>query len=157
MNHNANSLLKITISHTSGRYSSKDWDILAKHFTVLTGQKPIKTYAKKGIAPWSVRVGFITGLKVTLRKEYMSAFIHKMAKYALLREKSFVGFDHRGIIPTVFNGGIRDISIFPETSDLFMGKPIGFHFSIVSNCKTIEEKINLLKSVYNIPFINKKI
>ena len=94
---------KIVISVGAGE-SAKDQKQLqniADTISLIAGQKAVVTDAKKSVAGFKVREGFPVGVKVTLRKENMFAFLDKLISIALPRVKDFRGlakdgFDGRG-------------------------------------------------------------
>ena len=83
--------------------------------TIITGQRPVVTKAKKSIAGFKLREGQSIGTKVTLRGENMYNFMDKLIRVALPRVRDF-----RGISPKAFDGfgnytlGIKEQLIFPE-------------------------------------------
>ena len=108
---------KIVISVGAGE-SAKDQKQLqniADTISLIAGQKAVVTDAKKSVAGFKVREGFPVGVKVTLRKENMFAFLDKLISIALPRVKDFRGlakdgFDGRGN----YNFGLDEQLMFPE-------------------------------------------
>ncbi len=84
-------------------------------FEAISGQKPVKTLAKKSIAGFKIREGMPIGVRVTLRGTRMHAFLGKLIDLSLPKVRDFQG------VPTKFDGkgnynlGIKEWSIFPET------------------------------------------
>lgn len=83
--------------------------------TLISGQKPLVTKAKKGIANFKIRVGYPCGAKVTLRSDYMYEFLDRLINIALPRTRDFRGlslqsFDKEGN----YHLGIREHTDFPE-------------------------------------------
>ena len=115
-------ITKIVINMGVGEGSndSKFIDAAVKDLTLITGQKPIVTKARKSIAGFKLREGQPIGVKVTLRGEKMYAFLEKLIKIALPRVRDF-----RGVSPKSFDGkgnytlGVKEQLIFPEIKQLF--------------------------------------
>ena len=120
--------------------------------SIITGQKPVITKAKKSIAGFKLREGQSIGTKVTLRGEAMYNFMEKLIKIALPRVRDF-----RGISPKAFDGkgnytlGIKDQLIFPEIVFDDVVKLRGMDIVFVTTAKTNEEALALLKG-FGLPF-----
>ena len=123
-----------------------------KELTLITGQKAIRTYAKKSIAGFKLRQGMPIGVKVTLRKDKMYFFLDKLINLALPRTKDFRGLDTKG-----FDGkgnytlGIKEQIVFPEINVDQVYKLAGMHIRIVTTAKTDKEAMELLK-LFGVPF-----
>jgi large subunit ribosomal protein L5 len=123
---------------------------------LITGQQPIVTKAKKSIAGFKVREGMPLGLKVTLRREKMYAFLEKFTKLVLPRIRDF-----RGLNPTNFdkygnyNVGISEQLVFPEIDYDNVEQRRGFNITIVTTAKTAAESFFLLKEL-GVPFAVKE-
>lgn len=120
--------------------------------TIVTGQKPVITKAKKSIAGFKLKEGMPIGCKVTLRKARMYEFIDKLFNIALPRVRDFKGvsqnsFDGRGS----YSLGIKEQVIFPEIDYDKVDKIRGMDIIIVSSSKTDEECKKLLK-LLGMPF-----
>jgi len=120
--------------------------------TLIAGQKPVITKAKKSIANFKLRDGMQIGCKVTLRKERMYDFLDKLVSIALPRVRDFRGvstesFDGRGN----FTLGIREQIIFPEINYDKVNKVRGMDIIIVTSAKSNEEGRELLSSL-GMPF-----
>ncbi len=122
--------------------------------TLISGQKPVVTSAKKSIATFKLREDMKIGCKVTLRKDRMYDFIERLVIVALPRVKEFKGlssksFDGRGN----FTFGIKEQIVFPEINydkiDVLRGMDITF----VTSAKT-DAEAKLLLSGFNLPFYN---
>ena len=120
--------------------------------TLISGQKPVITRAKKSIAAFKVRQGMPIGTKVTLRGERMYHFLDKLINVSLPRVRDF-----RGISPKAFDGrgnyalGMKEQLIFPEISYEKIDKTRGMDIVIVTTAKTDEEARELLK-LLGMPF-----
>lgn len=120
--------------------------------TLITGQKPVVTRAKKSIANFKIRENMPIGCKVTLRKAKMYEFVDKLMNVALPRVRDFRGvsdksFDGRGN----YSLGIKEQLIFPEIEYDKIDKVRGMDIIFVTTAKTDEEARELLKSL-GMPF-----
>ena len=114
--------------------------------TLITGQKPLITKAKKSIAAFKLREGMNIGCKVTLRSDRMYAFVDKLVNVALPRIRDFHGvsansFDGRGNYAL----GIKEQLIFPEIEYDKIDKVRGMDVIFVTTAKTDEEARELLR------------
>ena len=122
--------------------------------SLITGQKPIITKAKKSIAAFKLREGANIGCKVTLRKEKMYEFAYKLFNVALPRVRDF-----RGVSATSFDGkgnysmGIKEQLIFPEIEYDKIDKLRGMDIVFTTTAKTDEEAHELL-TLLGMPFKN---
>ena len=120
--------------------------------TMISGQKPVITKAKKSIANFKLRENTPIGCKVTLRGERMYEFLDKLINISLPRVRDF-----RGVSNTAFDGrgnytlGIREQIIFPEIEDDKVSKVRGMDIVIVTTAKTNEEAKELLTEL-GMPF-----
>ena len=122
--------------------------------TIITGQKPIITKAKKAIAAFKIREGINMWCKVTLRKGKMYDFAYKLFNVALPRVRDFRGvstnsFDGRGN----YSMGIKEQLIFPEIEYDKIDKIRGMDIIFVTTAKTDEEARELL-TLLGMPFKN---
>jgi large subunit ribosomal protein L5 len=121
--------------------------------SIITGQKPIITKAKKSVANFKLRAGMPIGCKVTLRAEKMYSFADRLINIALPRVRDFHGisaesFDGRGN----YTLGIREQLIFPEIQYDKIDKIRGMDIVFVTTAKTDEEARELL-SLFGMPFM----
>lgn len=120
--------------------------------TIISGQKPIVTKAKKSIANFKLREGMAIGCKVTLRGAKMYDFADRLISLALPRVRDF-----RGVNPNAFDGrgnyalGIKEQLIFPEISYDKIDKVRGMDIIFVTTAKTDEEARELL-TLMGMPF-----
>jgi large subunit ribosomal protein L5 len=127
-----------------------------RELSLITGQKPAETKAKKSISNFKLRKGQAIGAKVTLRGDRMYEFLERLIKMALPRIRDF-----RGISPRAFDGkgnytlGVHDQSIFPEVELDKIKHNVGFDITIVTTAKTNEEAKALLIEL-GVPFSDKK-
>ncbi len=120
--------------------------------TLISGQKPVVTRAKKSIAGFKLREGMPIGCKVTLRGERMYHFLDKLINVALPRVRDF-----RGVSPKSFDGrgnyslGLKEQLVFPEIDYDKVDKIRGMDIIIVTTAKTDEEARELLAQM-GMPF-----
>jgi large subunit ribosomal protein L5 len=120
--------------------------------TIITGQKPVVTRAKKSIAAFRLRAGMPIGAMVTLRGDRMYEFMDRLVNIALPRVRDF-----RGISPKSFDGrgnytlGLREQLIFPEIEYDRIDKTRGMEVSIVTSADSDEEGRRLL-GLLGMPF-----
>jgi len=130
----------------------KALDGAVNDLSIITGQKPIVTKAKKSIAGFKLREGMPIGCKVTLRGNRMYEFLDKLINIVLPRVRDF-----RGVSPQAFDGrgnyslGIKEQTIFPEIEYDKIDKIRGMEVVIVTTAKTDEEARELLRSM-GMPF-----
>jgi large subunit ribosomal protein L5 len=132
--------------------NAKALDAAVGDLTIITGQKPIVTRAKRSIAQFRLRTGNAIGLKVTLRGERMWDFLERLTRLALPRIRDFRGvpsrsFDGRGN----FSLGLREQLAFPEIDYDKVDRLRGLEVSIVTTAKTDEESKRLL-ALLGMPF-----
>lgn len=130
----------------------KALDAAVNDLTIIAGQKPILTRAKKSLAAWKLRQGMPIGAKVTLRGVRMYQFLDKFMNVALARVRDF-----RGISANSFDGrgnyaiGLKEQLIFPEIEYDKIDKLRGMNIVVVTTAKTDEEARELLK-LMGMPF-----
>lgn len=112
----------------------------------ITGQRPIRTKARKAIASFKIRQNMVVGLKVTLRGQRMEDFLFKLIEIALPRTRDFRGLKASGITADGnLNIGIRDATIFPEAGE-DVTQP-GLQVTVVSNARTLEDAKHLFEGL----------
>ena len=127
-------------------------DHAVNDLSLISGQKPVVTRAKKSIANFKIREGMRIGTKVTLRGDRMYEFLDKFFNVALPRVRDFGGvsrssFDGRGN----FAMGLREQLVFPEIDYDKVDKVRGMDVVIATNARTDEEACALLK-LMGMPF-----
>lgn len=132
----------------------KALDNAINDLSIITGQKPVITRAKKSIAAFKLREGVKVGCKVTLRSSKMYDFAYKFFTVALPRVRDFRGvsgnsFDGRGN----YSMGLKEQLIFPEIEYDKVDKLRGMDIIFVTTAKTDEEAKELL-SLLGMPFKN---
>ncbi len=132
--------------------NSKFLDSAVEEMTLIAGQKPVVTKAKKSISNFKVREGMSVGCKVTLRGDRMYEFFDKLVNIALPRVRDF-----RGVSKTAFDGrgnyamGIKEQLIFPEINYDKIDKIRGMDIIITTTANTDEEARELL-GLMGMPF-----
>lgn len=132
--------------------NSKALDAAVNDMTIISGQKPLITKAKKSIAAFKIREGMNLGCKVTLRGERMYEFLDKLMNLTLPRVRDFhgvsvTGFDGRGN----YTLGLKEQLIFPEIEYDKVDKARGMDITIVTTAETDEEGRYMLK-LMGMPF-----
>jgi large subunit ribosomal protein L5 len=129
-------------------------DSAVQELSLITGQKPVITKARRSIATFKLRQGMSIGCSVTLRKERMYEFFDRLVNVNLPRVRDF-----RGISPKSFDGrgnfalGLKEQIIFPEIDYDKIDKVRGMNIVIVTTAKTDDEARQLLK-LMGVPFRN---
>ncbi|MGZ6224038.1 MAG: 50S ribosomal protein L5, partial [Syntrophales bacterium] len=122
--------------------------------SMIVGQKPVITKAKKSIATFKLRQGMSIGCRVTLRGDRMYEFFDRLVNVALPRVRDF-----RGISPKSFDGrgnfaiGLKEQIIFPEIDYDKIDKIRGMNIVIATTAKTDDEARQLLR-LMGLPFRN---
>ncbi len=127
-------------------------DAAVQELSLITGQRPVVTRAKKSIATFKLRQGMPIGAKVTLRKERMYEFLDRLITVALPRVRDFrvlpaLSFDGRGI----FSLGLKEQLVFPEIDYDKVDQVRGMDVVIVTTAKTDDEARALLRG-FDMPF-----
>ena len=135
-----------------GKDNPKIIEAAVNDLSIISGQKPIVTNAKRSVASFKVREGMPIGCKVTLRGVRMYDFLDKFFSIALPRVRDF-----RGISPHSFDGrgnftiGVKEQLIFPEIEYSNVEKVLGMDITIVTTAGTDEEARELL-TLMGLPF-----
>ena len=122
--------------------------------TLISGQKPVVTVARKSVAGFKIREGYPIGCKVTLRSQRMYEFLDRLISVAIPRIRDFRGlngksFDGRGN----YSMGVKEQIMFPEIDYDKIDTLRGMDITITTSAKTDEEGLALLKA-FNFPFKN---
>lgn len=140
-------LSKVVISTGVGKIQDKNkLTLIQDRLAKITGQKSAPRGAKKSIATFKVRTGDIVGYQVTLRGPRMYDFLDRLINVALPRTRDF-----RGLSPKAFDDignytiGIKEHTIFPETSDEEQRDIFGLAVTIVTTAKNREASRALLE------------
>jgi large subunit ribosomal protein L5 len=145
---------KLTLNMGVGeaKTNAKLLDDAVEEMSLIAGQHPVITKARKSIAGFKLREGMSIGCKVTLRGERMYEMIDRLVSVALPRIRDF-----RGIAPDQFDGrgnfsmGIREQTIFPEIDYDAVNQLRGMNVTITTSATTDEEGRALL-SMLGMPF-----
>lgn len=134
---------------------NKALDGAVTDMTLITGQKPVVTKARKSIANFKLREGKAIGVKVTLRGPKMWAFLDRLMNVALPRVRDFRGvtgdsFDGRGN----YTLGLREQLVFPEIEYDKIDKIRGMEITVVTSAQNDEQGRRLLQ-LLGMPFIKK--
>jgi large subunit ribosomal protein L5 len=147
-------LEKIVINMGVGEavQDGKRVDAAVQELSLITGQRPVVTRAKKSIATFKLRQGMPIGAKVTLRKERMYEFLDRLITVALPRVRDFRGvpansFDGRGN----YSLGLKEQIVFPEIDYDRVDQVRGMDVVIVTTAKTDDEARALLRG-FDMPF-----
>jgi large subunit ribosomal protein L5 len=144
---------KVVVSSGVGSFKDKKKiDLAYDRLSKITGQRPVKKGAKKSIATFKVREGDIVGLQVTLRGKMMEDFLDRLIHIALPRTKDFRGISTTGVDKMGnFTLGIKEHTIFPETSDEELKDVFGLSVTVVTNLVNQKETKKFL-SILGFPF-----
>jgi large subunit ribosomal protein L5 len=118
----------------------------------ISGQKPVKTLARKSVAGFKIRDGYPIGCKVTLRRERMYEFLDRLVSIAIPRIRDFRGLNGRS-----FDGqgnysmGVQEQIIFPEVNYDQVDAVRGMDITISTTARNAEEGRALLEA-FNFPF-----
>ena len=132
---------KVVVSSGVGKKrDAKTIALIEDRLAKITGQKAAPRAARMSIASFKVREGDTVGLQTTLRGARMYDFLDKLIHIALPRTRDFRGLkataiDEMGNLTI----GIKEHTIFPETSDEDVKDVFGLAITVVTNCKTKEE------------------
>ena len=144
----------INIGVGEATQDQKKLDAAVQDLTMISGQRPVKTVAKKAIAGFKIRKGLPIGCKVTLRKARMYEFLDRLVTIALPRVRDFrgiqgKGFDGRGN----FAMGLKEQIVFPEINYDRVDEVRGMDIQFVTTARTDAEAKALLKA-FSLPFAN---
>jgi len=124
------------------------FDVVENNLMRITGQKPVKTKAKKSISNFKIRKGMVLGMKVTLRKKRMYDFLDKLINVSFPRVRDF-----RGVSSKIVDGngnitiGFKEHICFPEIRLDEVEKVHGLEATIVTSAKNNEQAIALLRKL----------
>ena len=152
--HQIPKLSKIVLNMGVGdaKEDAKILDKAQEELSLISGQKAIKTKAKKAIAAFKIREGMALGVSVTLRNKIMYEFLDRLINIAIPRIRDF-----RGLNPNSFDGngnytlGIKEQIIFPEINYDNIDKVRGLDITICTSAINNEEALELLTN-FNMPF-----
>jgi large subunit ribosomal protein L5 len=131
-------------------------DNIVNELSLITGQHPVTTKARKSISNFKLREGMPVGVRVTLRRSRMYEFLDRLINAAVPRIRDFRGFSDKS-----FDGrgnytlGIKEQIIFPEIDVDKVTRIYGMDITIVTTAQTDEEAYELLKN-FGFPFIRRQ-
>jgi len=145
---------KITLNMGVGEAvgDRKIMDNAVNDLTLIAGQKPVVTFARKSVAAFKIREGWPIGCRVTLRRARMYEFLDRLISVAIPRIRDF-----RGLSPRAFDGrgnyslGVREQIIFPEVDYDKIDTLRGLDIAITTSARTDEEGRALL-AAFSFPF-----
>lgn len=142
-------IIKVVVSATTGSVKDpKKKTLIGDRLTKITGQKVNEKTAKKSIATFKVRQGDPVGYQVTLRGERMFDFLNKLIHIALPRTRDFRGLKSTSIDEMGnFTIGIKEHTVFPETSDEELKDVFGLAITLVTSSKNREEAEALFREL----------
>jgi large subunit ribosomal protein L5 len=134
-------VLKVIVSSGVGSFKDKKKiEVVLDRITKITGQKPMLKGAKQSVAAFKVRQGDPVGIQVTLRGQRMYDFLDRLIHIALPRTKDFRGIATSGIDEMGnFTMGIKENTIFPESSDEDLKDVFGMAVTVVTNVSDTKE------------------
>jgi large subunit ribosomal protein L5 len=149
-------LTKVTLNMGVGEAvgDRKIMDAAVADLTLISGQKPIVTNARKSEAGFKIREGWPIGCKVTLRRGRMYEFIERLIDITIPRIRDF-----RGLNPRSFDGrgnfsmGLSEQIVFPEIDYDKIDRVRGLNVTITTTAETNEQALQLLRA-FNFPFRN---
>jgi len=126
----------------------KGLEVALEELAMITGQRPVKTVARKSIAGFKLREGMTIGCKVTLRGERMYEFLERLIKIAIPRVRDFrglptSGFDGRGN----YNFSIKEQIVFPEIDVDKVDSYHGMNVTVVTTASNDDEARELLTRI----------
>ncbi|MFQ5907025.1 MAG: 50S ribosomal protein L5 [bacterium] len=147
-------LEKIVVSMGLGQATQepKVIDIAMEDLSMITGQRPTITRAKKSVSNFKLRAGTPIGVKVTLRGAMMYEFLDRLVNVAIPRVRDFRGlpvdsFDGRGN----YSFGVEEQVIFPEIRYDQIRRVLGMNITIVTTAETDEQAFEFLRDM-GVPF-----
>ena len=139
--------ISLNIGFGDAKNNSKGLESAVQELSLISGQKPVITRAKKDISNFKIRKGWPVGCKVTLRSNIMFEFLERLISIALPRTRDFRGlsfksFDGRGN----YNFGVKEQIIFTEINYDKIQAVRGLNITLATTSKTDDEAYELLKS-----------
>lgn len=146
--------VRVNIGLGEAIQNAKLLDAASKELSMITGQKPVITKARKSIANFKLRQGMPIGCAVTLRGDRMYEFLDRLISVAMPRIRDF-----RGVSPKSFDGrgnytlGLKEQTIFPEIDYSKVDNVKGMNITIVTTARNDSEALSLLRGM-GMPFRN---
>jgi large subunit ribosomal protein L5 len=147
-------LNKVVVNVGAGEalQNAKSLDAISQDLSIITGQSPVITRARRAIANFKLREGNPIGVKVTIRGNHMYDFLDRLMNVALARQRDF-----RGVSPDSFDGrgnyamGLTEQLVFPEIDYDKIDRIRGMGITIITSAQTDEEARRLL-ALLGMPF-----
>lgn len=140
-------ITKVVISTGIGSIKDKErMKLIEEHLSLIAGQKPVRTTAKKAIASFKTRKGSHVGYSITLRGQRMYDFLNRMVFVAMPRQRDFRGISLKSI--DGFGNltmGFKDHLVFPEMVGQDVRDAFGFAVTVVTTAKSKDEAIGFFK------------
>ena len=134
------------ISNLTGQDQEKTVNFILNDLSLICGQNPVKTRAKKSIAGFKIRKGVPIGARVTLRRKKMYDFLERLIHIALPRSRDFRGIDSKSVDEKGnLTIGIKEHICFPEVSPEKAKSIFGLEIAVVTTAKSREEGLELLR------------
>jgi large subunit ribosomal protein L5 len=147
-------LVKVTLNMGLGEAvgDRKILEAATEDMSLIAGQKPVVTVARKSIAGFKIRDGYPIGCKVTLRRARMYEFLERLINIAIPRQRDFRGMSPKGFDGAGnYNMGFSEQIVFPEIDYDKVDRLRGLDINITTTAKTDEEGRALL-TAFNFPF-----
>ncbi|MEI8249194.1 MAG: 50S ribosomal protein L5 [Candidatus Taylorbacteria bacterium] len=140
-------LVKVVVSNGFGSVKDKKKiELIADRLAKITGQKPVTRVTKKAIATFKTRQGDAVGYQITLRGKRMCDFLDKLVNVALPRTKDFRGLSRASVDAMGnYTVGIKEHTIFPETSEEDLKDVFGFAITIVTTSRDKKHTLAFLE------------
>ncbi len=141
---------KITINSGIGKIAKESEKVeeIFQSLGIISGQRPVKTKAKKAISGFKTRKGMEVGIKVTLRGKRMWNFIDRLVNTALPRVRDFQGISEKAIDASGnLNIGIHEHIVFPEIIPEKVKHIFSFQITVVTGAKNKEEGWEIFQSM----------
>lgn len=136
----------INIGTGQGLKDAKFNEVVENTLQRITGQKPVKTNAKKSISNFKIRKGLVVGMMVTLRGNRMYDFVDKLINITLPRVRDFRGLEIKAVDDQGnLNIGLKEHVAFPEIKADEVEKIHGLQVAIITTAKNKKEGLELLK------------
>ena len=147
--------ISLNIGVGDAKTNSKGFESAINELSLISGQKPVNTLAKKDISNFKIRKGWPVGCKVTLRSQRMYEFLDRLISVALPRTRDFRGLSYKSFDGMGnFNFGIKEQIIFSEINYDKIQSIRGINITIVTSSNTDSEAYSLLK-LFGLPLREK--
>lgn len=138
----------INVGLKQGLKDPKFVDHVEKILGKITGQKPVKTLAKKSISNFKIRQGMVVGMMVTLRGQRMYDFMDKFINVTLPRVRDFRGLSPKGVdMHGNYTIGFKEFIAFPEVRPEDTDYAHGLEITVVTTARNKAKGLSLLRGV----------